>query len=639
MIKTHDVSQEVEIRMTCEGLGKTPPTTVIAAFKNVVEKYGDNPAMKYEDGKVWKSISYSEYYANCKKFAKSLIHLKIKPFQATNIIGFNSPEWFTANCGSILAGGIAAGIYTSNNPESCFYVSDHSEAVAVVCDGVAQLKKYTEISLKLKSLKALVVYNVDKVPDDLKFSCPVYTFTDFLKIGEEVSDDELQKRMDNQKPGNCCTLIYTSGTTGNPKAVMISHDNITWTALNAIQVIGGIGPEDRMISYLPLSHIAAQMLDIHCPLMSGACAYFAKPDALKGSLGGTLKAVKPTFFFGVPRVWEKIAEKMRAAGKQVTGVKKRLVVWSKDKGTQKSNLAQYGQSGGAPCGYGCAHKLVLSKIKETLGLSECKLAATGAAPIAKETLDFFAAVDIPIFELFGQSECTGPQTMNYVGKWKIYTAGSQLESTEMKIIEETQELVYRGRNIMMGYMKNKKATDDTIDDEGWLHSGDCAKIDEDGFMSITGRIKELIITAGGENIPPVLIEEKIKEASNALSNVMVIGDKRKFLSALFCLRVKMDPNGCPTNDLDDQALEVAKEIGSSAKTVTEAQLCESFKAHLDKAVAAANSKAISRAQNVQKWKIIDNDFSVPGGELTPTLKLKRRVVSSKYETIIEEFYS
>lgn len=330
---------------------------------------------------------------------------------------------------------------------------------------------------------------------------------------------------------------------------------------------------------------------------------------------------------------------MKAAGKQVTGVKKRLVMWSKDKGMQKSMLAQFGQSGGAPCGYGCAHKLVLSKIKETLGLSECRLAATGAAPIAHEVLEFFAAVDIPVYELFGQSECSGPQTLNIPGQWKLTTTGCAIKNTEMKVLEQTQELVYRGRNIMMGYMKNKQATDDTIDADGWLHSGDCAKIDDEGFMSITGRIKELIITAGGENIAPVLIEDKIKEHAKALSNVMVIGDKRKFLSALFCLRVKMDENGSPTDELDFQALDVAKEIGSSATTVAEAQLDEAFKTYFDKCVAAANKDAISRAQNVQKWKLLDSDFSVPGGELTPTLKLKRRIVSDKYSDLIEGLYS
>lgn len=638
-IKTHNVHDEVEIRMGSEGLASIAPRTVIDVFKSTVEKYGDKDAMKYEENAEWISITYSEYFAKCKQFAKSLLFLECKPFQATNIIGFNSKEWLIANFGSILAGGIAAGIYTTNNPESCKYVSEHSEAIVVVCDGLDQLKKFTDISKKLKHLKALVVYNVETVPEDLTFAVPVYTFSDFLTLGKDIADDVLNARMEAQKPGNCCTLIYTSGTTGNPKAVMISHDNVTWTARNVLETVNGITPADRIVSYLPLSHIAAQMVDMHGPLLGGACVYFAKPDALKGSLGGTLKAAKPTIFFGVPRVWEKIAEKMRAAGKLVTGLKKKLVTWCKEKGMEKSQLAQFGQSGGAPCGYGFAEKLVLSKIKDTLGLSECRLACTGAAPITHEILEYFASVDIPIYELFGQSECTGPQTLNVPESWKLTTTGRAIQGTEMKVLEGTQELVYRGRNIMMGYMKNKKATDDTIDAEGWLHSGDCAKIDEDGFMSITGRIKELIITAGGENIPPVLIEDKIKEHAKALSNVMVIGDKRKFLSALFCLRVKMDEDGNPTNQLDAQALDVAKEIGSKATTVAEAQMDEAFKTYLDKCVAAANKEAISRAQNVQKWKLLENDFSVPGGELTPTLKLKRRIVSDKYSDVIEGMYA
>lgn len=315
------------------------------------------------------------------------------------------------------------------------------------------------------------------------------------------------------------------------------------------------------------------------------------------------------------------------------------MTWAKTKGTEKTELAQFNKSGGAPCGYGCAHKIILSKIKDALGLDQCHSAFTGAAPIARETLDYFGSLDISIYELFGQSECTGPQTMNVEGGWKIGSAGRALPGTEMKILSDSQELVYTGRNIMMGYLKEKEKTKETIDEEGFLHSGDCAKIDDDGFMSITGRIKELIITAGGENVPPVLIEDKIKEYAKALSNVMVIGDKRKFLSALFCLRVKMDDDGNPRDELDEQALIVAKEIGSSATTVSQAKTCEKFNSYLDAQVKAANSEAASRAQNVNKWVILNKDFTIPGGELTPTLKLKRRVVVAKYADVIEEIYN
>lgn len=633
-----DVKGEVDIRMGTEGPAALPPTTVVASFESVVKRHGDKTALRVQRDGAWKEYSWQEYFNQCKRFGNSLISLGMNKNQAVNVIGFNSPEWFMANCGAILAGGVVAGIYTTNGSEACKFITEHSEAAVVVCDGLAQLAKYTGIAGELKGLKALVVYNAE-APTDVKCSVPVYGFEDFLKLGDQVEESKLRQRMDDQKPGHCCTLIYTSGTTGNPKGVMISHDNITWTANSVTEAVNGLTTADRIVSYLPLSHVAAQMLDIHAPMVDGCCISFAQPDALKGSLGTTLKDVRPTVFFGVPRVWEKIAEKMWAIGKKTTGIKKTLATWAKSKGAAKNELAQFGKSGGAPCGYGLANSIILSKVQAALGLDQCRIAFTGAAPIGMEVLQYFASLDIPILELFGQSECTGPQTMNFPNKWKMGSAGVAIGGTTMKINPETQELSYSGRNLMMGYLKGEQQTKDTFDDAGYLLSGDCAKIDSDGFMSITGRIKELIITAGGENVPPVIIEDKIKEQTKALSNCMVVGDKRKFLSVLLCLRVNMNEDGSPSQNLDPQALEVAKEIGSSATTVSEAKSCDAFKTYFDSKIAAANKQATSRAQNIAKWALLDEDFTVNGGELTPTLKLKRRIVSDKCSEVIEKIYA
>lgn len=231
-------------------------------------------------------------------------------FDTINIIGFNAPEWFFANFGAMAAGGVAAGIYTTNNPEACKYITEHSKAKVVVVEGVKQLEKYYETSKDLPNLKALVMYGTDSIPSDIKEKCSVacYTFAEFLDLGKSVSNEAVKIRSYSWKPGETCTLIYTSGTTGPPKAVMITNDNITWTVDTMLLTTkkGYMDITDCMISYLPLSHIAGQMLDMHMPMQSGCKIYFAQPDALKGSLGATLKEVRPTTFFGVPRVWEKI---------------------------------------------------------------------------------------------------------------------------------------------------------------------------------------------------------------------------------------------------------------------------------------------------------------------------------------------
>ncbi|CAK4374109.1 unnamed protein product [Aphanomyces euteiches] len=638
-----EAEQEVSLRMSESGLGALKPTTVIEVLRKRVELTPDTPAYhsKKPGTSEYTHQTWAEYNNDCRRFAKSLISLGCERFDTVNIIGFNSLEWLTSNIGGILAGGIAAGVYTTSNPEACLYISNHSKARVVVCDGVVQLEKYVSIADKLPHLKALVIYN-DVVPEGLECRVPVYTYADFLTLGKDVDEAILEARMDDQKPGHCCTLIYTSGTTGNPKAVMLSHDNVTWTLEATAASMESVGmvlnEHGNTVSFLPLSHIAAQMFDVYLPIFRGVQIYFAQPDALKGTLGTTLKEARPTLLFAVPRVWEKIQEKMISISRGTTGIKKNLVDWAKGVGTAKSNLAQYGQGGGLPCGYTIANYLVFSRVKEALGLDRCQGMFSAAAPIAAETVNFFAALDIPIYEIFGMSEATGPQTFTRNGAWKIGFCGRELEGTEVRILEDTQEFVFQGRNTMMGYLYSESQTKEAIDDEGWLHSGDVAKIDEDGFCVITGRIKELIITAGGENIHPVLIEDTIKEEIPLLSNVMVVGDRRKFLTAIFTFKVVVDSDGYPSDQLNEIALSILKEIESPATTVAEARDCEKVKAYIQKNLKKANGRAASRAHHVQKYIVVDKDFSIGGDELTATLKLKRRVVAAKYADEIEALY-
>ena len=549
-----------------------------------------------------------------------------------------------------MAGCIAAGIYTTNTPEACFYISEHSKAEIVVVEDNKQLLKYSKLPGKLPHLKALVVWSepIDQAIAS-KIGVPVYHWSEFLNLGSSISDDKIDARSGKIKPGNCASLIYTSGTTGPPKAVMISHDNITWTAQNIIDHYMDLNHLDRIVSYLPLSHIAAQLIDVYAALTLGGATYFAQPDALKGSLTVTMKDVKPTFFFGVPRVWEKIQEKMVQMGRETKGLIKVLSTWAKSVGAEHSRLGQYGNGGGAPCTYSCANALVLSKIKAALGLDQTKGCFTAAAPIAPETLLYFASLDIPVYEVFGQSECTGPHTVSGPGKWKIGYCGRPLKGTESLVAKGSNELCYRGRHIFMGYMYMPDKTAETIDEEGFLHSGDIGEFDDNndsdipkgpsGFMKITGRIKELIITAGGENVPPVLIENEMKAAMVALSNCMVIGDKRKFLSMVVSLRVDVDmETGLPTDKLSKDSLFVAQQIGSTATTYTEAKIDPLWTSYVDKGVKTANGKTTSNAQIVQKWKWLPVDFSEKEGDLTPTLKLKRNVVAAKYEALIDSIY-
>jgi long-chain-fatty-acid--CoA ligase ACSBG len=629
--------QIADIVIQSDGVAARRATTVMEVFQKTVQRRGEGRALSFKKNGAWASYTWKQYYQNCMFFAKALIKLGVEAHDCVGVIGHNSPEWFFTNIGTIAAGAIIAGIYTTNGPEACQYIVGHCDAKVVVVENKAHLNKFIQIAPQLPALKALVMWDGD-VPTDVDCGVPIYSFRDFLTLGESVDSALVDARIAAQLPGHCCTLIYTSGTTGPPKAVMISHDNFTWTSHCVLDMLTDVSESERSVSFLPLSHVAAQLLDIHVPMHLGSEMYFAGPEALKGALVDILRDVRPTYFFGVPRVWEKVMEKMREIGAKTTGVKKSLATWAKKEGAEKTERAQFGADGGKSLSFRIADKVVLSKIKEALGLDQCRYCFTGAAPISAEVISFFGSLDIPIYEIFGQSECTGPHSINLPGKWKIGSIGNPLPGTKTRINPHTGEIQYAGRHIFMGYLNNEAATKETLQN-GWLLSGDVGAFDDDGFLRITGRIKELIITAGGENVPPVLIEDSLASELEALSNIMVIGDKRKFLTFVCTFRVVMDEDGAPTNQLDRTALKVGKEIGSTATTVEEAIACEKFQKYIADGMKRSNDASTSRAQRVQKFLVLKKDFSIPGGELTPTLKLKRSVVAKMYADEIDSMYA
>mmetsp|Transcript_22288 Transcript_22288/g.48419 ORF Transcript_22288/g.48419 Transcript_22288/m.48419 type:complete len:591 (+) Transcript_22288:45-1817(+) len=568
-LSTADVKQQVRIRLGKEGTPALKPKTVFEAFEKTVARIPNNTALSQKRPKTgetaadvaWTSWTWLEYKKEVYSFAKSLLSLGFQPFDIVNIIGFNAPEWLFSNYGAIAAGGVAAGIYATNQSEACHYISEHSKAKVVICDGMKQLEKYLAISKKLPSLKALVVYGLfddgATIPNDVKKKCavPIYTYEEFVKLGVDVSDEKVDERIAAWQPGNTCTLIYTSGTTGPPKAVMITNDNITWTVQAMLPAARRhtLDETDIMISYLPLSHIAAQMLDMHIPMSTGMQIFFAQEDALKGSLGATLKEVRPTQFFGVPRVWEKIYEKLQMVAKETTGVKKMVSTWAKGESLAfwdsmdfeaKKKFDLWRDLG--PVSYYLS-QMLLKKAHEALGLDRCQGFYVSAAPIEVKIIKYFHSIDVPVMELFGQSECTGPHTINTYDAFQVGSVGRPMLGTQTKMGEGTGELIYTGRHIFAGYMGMPEKTKETISPDGWLHSGDIITIDPNddpripspsGFVKITGRIKELIITAGGENIPPVLIEDELKAAMPAISNAMVVGDKRKVGDFPFVVRMR-----------------------------------------------------------------------------------------------------
>lgn len=640
---TWTVQAEGAVKLLLGSTGSTSrtPVTVVQSVQRAVRHAPTRTALAVKRNDEWVKWTYAEYYESIQAAAKSFLKLGLERFHGVGIIGFNSPEWLISDLGAIFAGGLAVGIYATNSPEACHYVAENCEANVIVVENKHQLHKILQIWDKLPHLKAVVQY-IGEIEGEKPSN--VYTWKEFMEAGKDVPDETLQERMNELVPNKCCTLVYTSGTTGNPKGVMLSHDNLTWTAEAASRFVGvGETGIEQVISYLPLSHIAAQMLDIFMPIYAVGTVWFAQPDALKGTLSQTLREVRPTLIFGVPRVYEKIMEKMKEIGQTVTGLKRKVANWAKGVALQGNINLENGRH--VPFGWTVANNLVLKKIRLALGLDRCRLCVVGAAPVTLETIRYFQSINIPLFELFGMSESTGPTTISIPGHVKAGSCGVAFDGVEVKIIEPDEEgngeVCLRGRHVFMGYLKNEEKTHETLDEEGWLHSGDIGKIDEAGQLYITGRIKELIITAGGENIPPVPIEDAIKEEVPLISNVMVIGDKRKFLSCFLTLKVVVDvETGEPSDNLTDVALKYCKSIGSEAKTVSEILSTKDEKVMkaIQEGIDRANAKATSRAQKVQKWSILEKDFSLPGGELGPTLKLRRPIVCKMFKDEIDGFY-
>ncbi|XP_025049266.1 long-chain-fatty-acid--CoA ligase ACSBG2-like [Alligator sinensis] len=512
-------------------------------------------------------------------------------------------------------------------------------ANVVVVEDNTQLSKILQVQQQLPHLKAIVQYC-----DPLEEKRPnMYTWEEFMELGRTMPDSQLDSIICSQCVNHCCTLIYTSGTTGTPKGVMLSHDNVMWEAKMLKEVLG-LQVHEVFVSYLPLSHVAAQLFDLWLPMCVGGTTFFAQPNALKGSLLLTLKEVHPTFLFAVPRVWEKMEEKLKATFSQSSLVKRKLVEWARGIGLQAS-YSRLDGDGSVPWGFALAERLVFRKVREELGLQRCTLLMTGAAPISKDTLEFFMSLHLPLLDMFGLSETNGPYSTCTPQSCRILSCGKELPGCRSQIkepdAEGTGELCCWGRHVFMGYLGMEALTREALDEEGWLHTGDLVRRDPDGFLYIMGRIKELVITVGGKNIAPVPIEDAVKREVPIVSNAMLVGDGRKFLSMLLTLKCKVDPeSGAPLDELSPEAVQFCREVGSRATRVSEVLSTRDPAVYqaIQLGVERVNQHALSHAHYVQKWALLPRDFSITGGELGPTAKVKRQAVLSTYKDVIGGCY-
>jgi len=550
----------------------------------------------------WQPTTWRTYADQIRTAARALIALGLPRGGKVSILGFNRPEWVILDHAAMMAGGAPAGIYTTCSADEVQYIVHHSESLVVLVENADQLAKIKAKRAELPLLKWIVM-----MKGATATGADVLTWEDFLAKAEGATDADVDRRLDAIEQADLATLIYTSGTTGPPKGVMLSHRNLAWTAGTLLDISGR--PTDEVsLSYLPLSHIAEQMCTVHMPATAGSTVYFA--ESLE-KVPENLKEARPTAFFGVPRIWEKFHAGLSSRLAQATGVKKRLAGWARGVCSRVNHLRDRGEPipAGLAIQYKLADRLVISKIKAALGFDRAVRLYSGAAPIAPDVLEFMASIDLPIAEIYGQSEDSGPTACNLPGRTRIGTVGPVLPGIEVKIADDGEILV-RGPHVFTGYFKEPEATAEALVD-GWLCSGDLGAFDKDGFLSITGRKKEIIITAGGKNIAPKNIEAMIK-MSPLVGEAVVIGDRRKYLTALVTL--------------DEVAAKAHGDTDSAG-----------IRAAIQKTIDEANQQ-LARVEQVKKFAILARPFGIDSGELTPTMKIKRKVVAQKFAREIDQMY-
>lgn len=550
------------------------------------------------DGR-WQPTTWRGYVDQVRTAARALIALGFPRGGKVAILGFNRPEWVILDHAAMMAGGAAAGIYTTCSPEEVQYIVHHSESLVVLAENAAQLAKLEAKRAEMPLCKHIVLMRGTPATGQ-----GVLTWEDFLAKAAGATDAQLDERIDKIEQADLATLIYTSGTTGPPKGVMLSHRNLAWTS-RCMSDIGGGTDTDVSLSYLPLSHVAEQMATILMPATAGSTVFFA--ESLE-KVADNLKEARPTVFFGVPRIWEKFHAVLSGKLAEVKGPKAKLIAWARKVATEvnKKRDRDLPVPRLLDAQYRLAHKLVIGKLKTALGFDRARSLISGAAPIAPDVLEFFASLDLPVREVYGQSEDCGPTSFNLPGKTKLGSVGPGLPGVEVKIAEDGEILV-RGPNVFLGYYKEPEATAEALKD-GFLCSGDLGQFDRDGFLTITGRKKEIIITAGGKNIAPKNIEAAIKQ-SPLVGEAVVIGDRRKFLTALVTL-------------------------GDAAAKIDATQLRSQIQAQIDSVNAT-----LARVEQVKKFAILPKPFGIDTGELTPTLKIKRKVIAQKYASEIEAMYA
>jgi len=595
--------------------------SIPARFLATSTRQASAPAYFVRDAAGWQPTSWQDYAAQVRQAARALVALGVQPGDAVCILGFNRPEWTTMDLAAMMVGAVAAGIYWSSAANEIAYIVEHSGCAVLLVENDAQWQKAAAEPQALARLRATVLMR--QAPGTPTPAAPSgvaapMAWEQFMALGGMEHDAEVQRRLDAIREQDIGTLIYTSGTTGHPKAVELTHANLSWTSAG-LSAAFQVSPQDRLISYLPLAHIAEQLGSVCNHALAGYQLYFAR--SLE-SLGEHLPEVRPTVFFGVPRVWEKMQAAITAKLAGATGPKAALARWALRAGRAWHAEHLRGRAPGAWLHWQnrLAHRLVHHKVQRALGFDQSRILLSGAAPIAVENLQFFTGLGLLIGEVYGQSEDCGPTAIGLPGFIRFGAAGKPLPGVQVRIADDGEILV-QGPHVFAGYRGRPEATAETLQ-AGWLHSGDLGHIDEDGFVYVTGRKKDLLITSGGKNVSPGNIEADLMNLP-LVEHAVVIGDARHYLGALLTLKEDV---------LQAFAHRHGLPGGPEAWRASPA-----VRAELQRGIDAVNARQ-ARVAHVRRFAVLASTFSIDNGCLTATQKIRRNVVQRQYAAEIEALY-
>lgn len=596
--------------------------TLIDALADTATAHADEPAYsdkhQVAEGESWRTLTWAQTREAALDLAAALVGAGVQVGDTVAIMATNRIEHMVGDMGAVHAAATPMSIYNTLSPEQVAFIAGESTPSVVLLEGPDQLQRWRDA---LDGVGTVVVLDAASTPDDERH----VSWDDFLARGaayRRENPDVLEERHRALDPDAPATILYTSGTTGNPKGVVLTHHNVLYEALSTLEA-AGLGEPQRQVSYLPLAHIAERVLGLYGPqVTSGHVHLIGDPAQLLATLG----EVHPTAFFGVPRVWEKIKTGLSAklaADPNPDNVK--LVQDSMAAGLAWVQAQEVGgeMTPEIEAAYQQAEEAILGFLKLLLGLDQVTWAGSAAAPMPLEVAKFMAGLGIKVYDVYGMTETCGAVTANGPGGFRLGTVGRATPGMEVRLGEDNEVLV-RGPVVTPGYHRQEQATRNLIDADGWVHTGDIGTLDEDGFFAIVDRKKELIITSAGKNIAPSNIENYLKE-SPVVGHAMAIGDNRPYVVAILTLDGEVAPalaqaRGIEFTDLAD--LSARPEIRAIAQD----------------AVDKANAR-LSRPEQVKAWELLPAEWTAESEELTPTLKLKRRVVNRKYADVVERLYA